>query len=410
MKMSELKITRGSGEIDPKRVELAESAARENAPKLARGTLKLGETLKAARGGSYTAMAELKESVSTSDFPFLFNQLVDYGIINAYSRLPSVWQTFAARTTVTDFRPQRMRQWYEDLSQLPEQGGGETRVPQALPRVPELTEYPTFTLAAEETSYGIAKYGKRFPFSWEVFINDELQVIMDLPGTMASTANDTEDILALRTLAGPNGFNSSFINTEWDFGELVPSGNILQDNPPLTVSALEQAFANVSQRRVNGRIVTVNSWTLMVPPSLEATAQRIASVMDYTEIVEEDGVTREYTYPNPVRGRFSIVVNPWIPVVDTSDSMATSWYLLPSGGSDGVNRAIVVPFLAGEEVPDVRISSDTGRPVGGGDMDPYRGSFTHDDIQFRVRHILGAQGLNPAPVVASRGDETPTHS
>ena len=223
MKMSELKITRGSGEIDPKRVELAESAARENAPKLARGTLKLGETLKAARGGSYTAMAELKESVSTSDFPFLFNQLVDYGIINAYAQLPSVWQTFAARTTVTDFRPQRMRQWYEDLSQLPEQGGGETRVPQALPRVPELSEYPTFTLGAEETSYGIAKYGKRFPFSWEVFINDELQVIMDLPGRMAKTANDTEDILALRTLMGPNGFNPNFINTEWDFGDLVPA-------------------------------------------------------------------------------------------------------------------------------------------------------------------------------------------
>ena len=128
--------------------------------------------------------------VASFAWKFIYDR--DYGIINAYSRLPSVWQTFAARTTVTDFRPQRMRQWYEDLSQLPEQGGGETRVPQALPRVPELTEYPTFTLAAEETSYGIAKYGKRFPFSWEVFINDELQVIMDLPGTMASTANDTE--------------------------------------------------------------------------------------------------------------------------------------------------------------------------------------------------------------------------
>src|SRR5690625_5701745 len=113
MKMSELKITRGRGGIDPKRVKLAETASRENATRLACGTLKLGETLKAARGGSYAAMAELKESVSTSDFPFLFNQLVDYGIINAYAQLPSVWQTFAARTTVTDFRPQRMRQWYE---------------------------------------------------------------------------------------------------------------------------------------------------------------------------------------------------------------------------------------------------------------------------------------------------------
>src|SRR5690625_109005 len=408
--MTDVKFIRGAGEKDEARTNLAESTARKQAPKLARGTLQLGETLKAAKGGSYSALANLKESVSTSDFPFLFNQLVDYGIINAYAQLPSLWQTFAARTTVTDFRPQRMRQWYEDLTQLPEQGGGETRTAQALPRVPELSEYPTFTLAAEETSYGIAKYGKRFPFSWEVFINDELQVIMDLPGVMAQTASHTEDILALRTLMGSNGFNPSFINTEWDFGTLVPSGNVLQDNPPLTVGALEQAFANVSQRRVNGRIVTVNSWTLMVPPSLEATAQRIASVAEYVEHVQEDGVTREYTYPNPVRGRFNVVVNPWIPVVDTSDTMCNSVYMDPSGGSDGTNRAIVVPFLAGEEVPDVRISGDTGRAIGGGDVDSYRGSFTHDDVQFRVRHILGGSGLNPAPIVASRGDGTPTHS
>lgn len=408
--MTDVKIIRGSGEKDPERIKLAESASKKYAPKLARGTMQLAENLQAARGGSYAALANLKESVATSDFPFLFNQLVDYGIINAYAQMPSVWQSFAARTTVTDFREQRMRQWYEDLTQLPEQGGGESRTPQALPRVPELTEYPTFTLAAEDTSYGIAKYGKRFPFSWEVFINDELQVILDLPGVMAQTATHTEDILALRTLVGENGFNPSFINTEWDFGSLVPTGNVLQDNPPLSVTAVEEAFANVSQRRINGRIVTVNSWVLMVPPSLEATAQRIASVSEYTETVVEGGVTREYTYPNPVRGRFSVVVNPWIPVVDNSESMSTAWYLVPAGGSDGVNRAIVVPFLAGEEIPDVRISNNAGNAVGGGGVNPLRGSFTHDDVQFRVRHILGGAGLNPAPIVASRGDETPTHS
>lgn len=407
--MTDVKIIRG-GEVDPKRVALAESLARRTAPKLHQGTHKLGETLKHATEGSYKAMAHLKEAVSTADFPFLFNQLVDYGLINAYAQLPTVWQHFASRVTVTDFRDQKMRQWYEDLSQLPEQGGGEPRVAQALPRVPELTEYPTFTLAAEETSYGIAKYGKRFPFSWEVFINDELQVIRDLPGVMARTASQTEDILALLAIMGPDGFNPAYFNTGWDFGDLVPPGNILEDNPPLSIDAVEKAFANVSLRRVNGRIVTVNSWVLMVPPSLVTTAQRIASVAEYTEIVTEGGVTREITYPNPVRGRFTVVENPWIPVVDTSDSMVTSWYLLPQGGTDGVNRSIVVPFLAGEEIPEVRISANTGRAIGGGELDSYRGSFTHDDVQFRVRHILGGHGLNPSSAIASRGNNEPTSS
>src|SRR5699024_11552434 len=107
-------------------------------------------------------------------------------------------------------------------------------------------------------------HNRVFLFSYGVFKNVELQFIIDHTGRMAKTDNDTEDILALRTMMGPNGFNPNFINTEWDFGDLVPAGNVLQDNPPLTVSALEKAFADVSMRRVNGRIVTVNSWTLMV--------------------------------------------------------------------------------------------------------------------------------------------------
>lgn len=408
--MSDFKIIRGNGEVDASRVKLAESMAKKASTKLKPGTMQLMENLKAAREGSYKAMARLKESVSTNDFPFLFNQVVDYGIINQYAQLPSVWQSFMSRTTVTDFRRQRMRQWYEDLSMLPEQNGGEPRVAIELPRIPELTEYPAFALAAEEASYGIAKYGKRFPFSWEVFVNDELQVIADLPNIMAQTAAHTEDILATRILAGPDGINPNTFNTEFDFGNLVPPGNILQDNPQLSVQALEKAFQNVSQRRVNGRIVTVNSWVLVVPPSLVPTAQRIAAVAEITEEAEMADGTRQFvTYPNPVRGRFTIVENPWLPVVDTSDTMASSWYLLPAGGMDGVNRALTMTFLAGEEVPDVRISADAGQSIGGGDVSSYRGSFTHDDVQFRVRHVLGANMLNPAPLVASFGNDEPTN-
>lgn len=408
--MSDVKIYRSSGEVDAKRVKFAEAMAKKAAPNLARGTLQLMENLKNARGGSYQALANLKESVSQADFPFLFNQLVDYGIINQYAQLPSVWQTFVARTSVNDFRPQRMRQWYEDVSQLPEQNGGEPRVAIELPRIPELTEYPTFTLAAEEFSYGIAKYGKRFPFSWEVFINDELQVIADLPTVMAQTAGYTEDILATRLLAGPNGINTNTFNSQFDFGTLVPPGNILENNPALSVNALEKAFENVGLRRVNGRPVTVNSWTLVVPPSLMAQAQRIATVAEYSEeITLPSGTKQTMVYPNPVRGRFTIVENPWLAVVDTSDTMATSWYLVPSGGSDGVNRALIMSFLAGEEVPDVRINNDTGSAIGGGQLSAYRGSFSHDDVQFRVRHVLGANAINPAPLVASYGNGEPTN-
>lgn len=330
-----------------------------------------------------------------------------------YAALPSVWQSFSSRVTVPDFRQQRLMQWVPDLSQLPEQNGGFPRNPMALPRIPELTEYPTFSLEEAEQRYAVNKYGMRFPFSWEVWRNDEFGVIQSLPGEMARTAIETEDILTTGVLATADGPNPDFFNENWDFGPLVPNGNILTDNPELSVEAVEAAIENIGLRRVNNRIVTVNSFVLVVPPSLEFRARRIASTVEYTQVTgdpsDPEGQQR-FVFPNLVSGRFTVVVNPWLSVVDTSDASATTWYLLPAGGSDGTRQAIITAFLAGEESPDLRISNIQGQQIGGGEVDPYRGSFTHDDVQFRVRHVLGAAGVDPAPVIVSRGNNEPTGS
>lgn len=399
-----VKFIDASGETNPHRVKRAAKLREARAKRLPDAAKSVANDMLAWTEGDIRASARLKEAVSTQDFPRLFNNINDQAMLAQYERLPSVWQSFSSRTIVPDFRPQRMMQWYEDLTQLPEQNGGAPRNSLALPRVPELTEYPTFSLQEEREQYGVGKYGKRFPFSFEAFRNDEYQIIQQLPGVMAQTASDTEDILTTMVLAGPNGPQAPFISENHDFGPLVPNGNILQGNPALSVEALEQAFENVGMRRVNGRPVTVRNWTLVVPPSLEFTARRIASVAEYTQVDDTDSGQLRYVFPNLVSGRFQVVVNPWLATVDESENSPTTWYLVPSGGSDGTRQAIVTAFLAGEEVPDLRISSDQGNAVGGGDVDPYRGSFSHDDVQFRVRHILGAVGLNPAPIVASLGN------
>src|SRR5690606_40244530 len=54
---------------------------------------------------------------------------------------------------------------------------------------------PTFTLEANEELFAVNKYGARWPFSFEVFLNDEFQVISQLPAEMAQMGRDTEDIL-----------------------------------------------------------------------------------------------------------------------------------------------------------------------------------------------------------------------
>lgn len=410
-----IKIIGSEGEVDPKRKARATKLREARKSRLTPRDKQLFATVQGWMSGDPMAGAKLKEAVATSDFPVLFNRLVDQGMLAQYAALPSVWQAFSSRVTVPDFRQQRLMEWMPTHDQLPEQSGGQPRHPLALPRVPELTEYPTFSLEERAEQYGVAKYGERFPFSWEVWKNDEFQVLQDLPGEMSRYAIQTEDVLTTQVLAGADGPNPAFFNTSWDFGPLAAqsgnSGNLLTSNAPLSVEAVEEAIEAISMRRVNGRPVTVQQFALVVPPSLEFTARRIASVAEYTRVnVDADGNQERFVFPNLVSGRFTVVVNPWLPLVDTSDTSATTWYLVPSGGSDGTRRAIITAFMAGEESPDLRISNDQGQAIGGGAVDPYRGSFSHDDVQFRVRHVLGTAGVNPAPVIVSNGTGEPVES
>lgn len=410
-----IKIVGPEGAVDPRRKARTTKLREARKGRLSDKDKQLFRTVQGWMEGDPFAGAKLKEAVSTADFPTMFNRLVDQGMLAQYAALPSVWQAFSSRVSVPDFRQQRLMEWMPNHDQLPEQSGGQPRHPMALPRVPELTEYPTFGLEERAERFGVAKYGERFPFSWEVWKNDEFMVLQDLPGEMSRYAIQTEDVLTTQVLAGTDGPNPDFFNADWDFGPLAAqsgnSGNLLTSNAALSVQAVEEAIEAITMRRVNGRPVTVGQFALVVPPSLEFTARRIAEVAEYTQVnVDGDGNQERYVFPNLVSGRFTVVVNPWLPMVDNSDTAASTWYLVPSGGSDGTRRAIITAFMAGEESPDLRISNDQGNAIGGGAVDPYRGSFSHDDVQFRVRHVLGAGGVNPAPVLVSLGNNEPVES
>ncbi|MBD3004537.1 hypothetical protein [Streptomyces sp. 5-10] len=355
--------------------------------------------------GQHLAMGKLREAVSSGDFPVLFQTISQASMLGQYAELPQQWPTFAVRTTVPDFRPARMVRWDSQLDQLPDYNGGADRHVRALPRIPELTEYPTFNLTTEGADYFVNKYGARFPFSWEAFMNDELRVLQQLPTEMARWARDTEDVLTTGVLATAEGPNPDFFNQAENFGSQVGTGNYVKDNPPLSLDALEKAIQQIGMRQVNGRQVRVQNFVLLVPPSLALTAQAIAQSTTYVRVhrLATDEEIRT-NVSSPVAGRFTVVESPWLPLIDQSRAAPTTWYLLPAGGQTERGPAIVTAFLRGHEVPEVRVMGDTGRAIGGGDIPAFEGSFSHDDIQYRVRSIIGAAGLDTSAVAVSRGN------
>lgn len=359
-----------------------------------------------AEFGAPVAMGRLREAVSSGDFPLLFQSISQASMLGQYAELPQQWPTFSVRTTVPDFRPARMVRWdtVAGQAQSTDYNGGAERHVRALPRIPELTEYPTFNLTTEGTDYFVNKYGARFPFSWEAFMNDELRVLSQLPTEMARWARDTEDVLTTGVLATSTGPNADFFNTTEDFGGQAPAGNYVPGNPPLTLDALEHAINYIGMRQVAGRQVRVQNFVLLVPPSLALTAQEIAQGTTYLRVRQlPDGTEMRQNVSSPIAGRFTVVESPWLPLIDGSANAATTWYLVPAGGQTERGPAIVTAFLRGHETPEVRVMGDTGRALGGGEINAFEGSFSHDDIQYRVRSIIGAAGIDASAVAVSTG-------
>jgi hypothetical protein len=317
--------------------------------------------------GDRRARLQLEEALSTSDFGSLFGATLDRQLLAAYQAAPSVWQSFATRRVVRDFRP---ASFFDIL-------GGQA----ILPEVGQLAEYPARDVDTAELTIKVGKRGARFALSWETMVNDDLDAFRDLPQRLAQAARNTEDHIAAGLVEVGGVPNPQFFK-----------GNaVLTGNPVLSSESLEAALTELGKRKdADGNPIVTNGRVLMVGPALEMTARRIINA---SEIRVTDG-DRTIVTGNTLSGAVTLVVNPWL-------TSATAWYVLPAPG--GARPALAVAFLRGYETPEIRVKADTGSMVGGGQVAPTDGSFDIDDIQYRARHVLGGGTLLADAVIASTG-------
>lgn len=342
--------------------------------------------------GNRRAMLDFEESLSTSDFRAAAFEVLDREMMDRYQDITPGWTAFARRTTVRDFKKKKM----VDLM-----GGRST-----LEKVPELTEFPARSLSKALYEIFVEKFGGRFQVSWESIVNDELGELEDLPGNLAVGARDTETVAAVGLLTDGNGPNDAFFNaTAWGRTYDLTAGtwsggssNLIASNPALSTASLQAALTAIKKRKdPEGRPIQVPKFILVVAPALEIEARKI---LDAKEIREVNG-SRTTILNNWMSGVVELVVEPWLEVVDKGANVDTTWYVLPAPTSS--RPALHVAFLRGHEAPDLRVKADTGKRVGGGQIGEEEGSFDVDDIQYRVRHVVGATATDMIATAASNG-------
>jgi hypothetical protein len=362
------------------------------------------ELVESALAGDYKAQGAIKgeirksssqdieESHSTSDFPTALKAITTIAFQEEYDQIESVYPQYTRPYNVNNLRPQSFYSLAFDGSNLPDTNGGEATIkdaPGGLPRVPELTEFAPISFVASETSFGVAKYGARVNFSFEMLLNDEWGVLETLPNQLAQLARNQEDIVATEVLASPTGPNATFFNST--------NGNAVVDIA-LTVDSISDAASAIRSRTHNGNPVVAPRLALMVPPALEAEAKRLLGISSF---LVTDPVNGQYNLANP-NSDIVLIVNPWLPVIDKSATVNKTWYMLPVG-SAGIRPAVVFSKIRGRETPELRISNATGVYLGGGAVPGREGSFVNDDIEFRVRHFVGAAGIGFETTYASTG-------
>lgn len=317
--------------------------------------------------GDPRAALRVREALSTSDlFVSATGDVLDREMLAQYAAVTPEWQSYADRTRVRNFKPKT----FVDIL------GGRT----ALDSVPQLGEYPTSDYSTNESQISVAKFGRRFGFSWEALVNDDIDELQQIPARFAQAAALTEDREALAMIADSAGKpNANFFKTA--------NGN-KAGTAKLTADSLETAIQTVSTKKdTEGNIVAPGSLILVVGPALQFTAERLLTSSEI-RTVSGDVTTVQANY---LTGKVKLVVLSRLP--------GSSWFILPAPGQ--ARPAVAVAFLRGWETPDLRYKADAGSRMGGGAVPQDEGSFDDDSIYYRVRHVVGAATVDPMFTYAS---------
>ena len=321
--------------------------------------------------GDPRASLQVKEALSTSDlFKSVTGDVLDRELLQQYSDITPEWQSFATRTVVRNFKPKKM------IDIL----GGKS----ALDLVPELTEYPSAESDNREFEIAVKKFGRRFGFSWEAMVNDDLDELGQIPGRFSSAAALTEDRAALEQIVDPatGAANTDFFSA--GNGNAVVTAELTHDN-------LSTAITSVSTRTddEDNIVAPDNGLILVVGPAQEMNARRL---LNATEIRVANG-SKTTLEPNWLKGTVELVV--------LKRLKGTGWFILPKPNSG--RPAVAVAFLRGWETPDIRIKANAGNRPGGGAVDPSEGDFEDDSVYYRVRHVTGGAQVDPIHTYAATG-------
>jgi hypothetical protein len=237
-----------------------------------------------------------------------------------------------------------------------------------LEMIPENKPYPQKAMSDAKESYRPEKRGAALTYSWEAFINDDLDAFSKGPVMMGNAARRTinqavYEVLTANDLMGDGvalfGAHASGTNTSG--AAAAPS-----------VTTLNAGFlAMRKQKGLNSSVaINVAPRFLIHGPAYEATVDELLVSTSYNAANNNEGVKNLYGPEGPQKRRL-------IPVCDNAlGDTSTDWFLA-ADQSQGVDT-VEYTFLQGEESPMIDQEED----------------FDTDTYKFKIRQTFGVKAID----------------
>ncbi len=365
-----------------------EGQARQKArlmPDYKRRLAKAAQFLEGVRRGRIP-YHHFREAMTTDDFPLLFGDVIDRTMLGNYREWPNSWQNYATRRQVRDFRN----------ANLFAIDGGQDR----LNIVPEQDEYDETSVSETRYQINVQKRGVKMPFSWEAFVNDDLDAFDDVPRRFGIGAARSEEYDVTELYVDSSGPHAS-LYTAGNANIINTTNGASEDNPALDLVALQDAMIVLAnQTDSDGEPIFIEMFELVVPPALEVTANNLMNAIQIESTASGGDSNHTVVSQNWMRGRFRVSVNPYISQIATSNG-TTSWFLF-ARTSDS-RPALAMVFMTSHPVPRIWMKAPNAVQIGGGMVGAFEGDFDTDSILYRIRHVYGTARIDPKMTVASDG-------
>ncbi len=318
----------------------------------------------------------IQEALTTSDFPFLFGDVLDRKVLTAYKGVDPVWKAICRMSTVKDFK---------DAYRFAITGGD-----QVLARVTQKGEYPASERTEAKYTIAALKYGRQFDISWETMKNDDLDALKDTPTRFALAATRTEHRVATGLYAG----DYSAVNHATNLYSDGVAAELNAVATVLSINSLETALEAMSSfTDANGEVIANRAKFLVVPPALEMTARQILTSATKMWLADSDDVTPPAPYPTTnvvAQMGLTLIIDPYLPVLDTTYG-GTAWYLFADPRDIAALECV---HLRGHERPEICMKASDKVTIGGGAITPMSGDFATDNVFYRVRLVFGGTTLD----------------